>query len=149
MIHNIQHKPMHILNFPSNARGAASGSAAGVSNDTNVVEVNTSLSPENRIAVGSVKNGPKNTNVIDAGTSPPLNWAEKVIKLEKENEDLRKTVRALNQRIGDDILTEDSDDSIGEDPPESKNTRHYQLDSQFARSYYFITDVSKIIWYIG
>lgn len=60
---------------------------------------------------------------------------------------LRSTNSRLNKRIGDEILS-DSDDSVfsvDNYPSENVvNTRNYQLDGQFAKHHYFITNVRLI-----
>lgn len=66
------------------------------------------------------------------------------IKIEEYNS-LRKSVKKMNTRIGDEII-DDSESSLDEDyeePENVVNTRHYEVDGQFAPKYYFITNVSS------
>lgn len=80
------------------------------------------------------------------GPSAVFQNASKVIKLEKENAELRVALKKLNLRVGDDII-DDSDPSTGDDHEEIEhpvNTRHYQIDEQLAPKYYFITNVNCI-----
>lgn len=68
------------------------------------------------------------------------------IKLE-EYISLRKSVNKMNLRIGDEII-DDSESSLDEEQEERENfvnTRHYEIDGQFAPRYYFITNVSSFI----
>lgn len=71
-----------------------------------------------------------------------------MIKLEDEKRNLAASLTRLNQRIGVEIIS-DSDSSAGalESDPETQsdvNTRHMQLDAEFAKNYYFITQVSPV-----
>lgn len=73
------------------------------------------------------------------------------MKVEEENKILRITLNKLNSRIGDEVVSE-SDSTLNDDDCGNKvrkenvvNTRHYQIDSQFADKYYFITNVGKTI----
>lgn len=69
-----------------------------------------------------------------------------LIKLEKRNSDLRKTILELNKLIGVQALS-DSDEStcdvddVDFNRPEV-NTSYYQTDAFFAKKFYFITNVS-------
>lgn len=69
-----------------------------------------------------------------------------VIKLEKENQRLHNVIEKLNLRIGDETLFEDNTDESDDDSEfrytTRVNTRHYQLDSSFGKTFYFITNVS-------
>lgn len=69
-----------------------------------------------------------------------------VIKLEEEVEVLRKCLKKLNYRVGDEIVNSSSDDSLDDDIEfETKvNTKYMQLDLRFASKYFYITNVSQI-----
>lgn len=65
------------------------------------------------------------------------------VKIEEENERLRRTIVKLNERLGDEIVSDsDDNESIPDEFEIDVNTRHYEYDSQFASEYRFITDVS-------
>lgn len=70
---------------------------------------------------------------------------KKIIKLEKSNEMLTKSLNTANQRIGSEIVADS--DSGGESLNDSDlsmevpNTREYQRDFEFAQKYFYITDV--------
>lgn len=69
------------------------------------------------------------------------------VKLEKEIVMLRESLKTLNARVGDEIIDDSSDSSLEDENEESKNsvnTRHYQIDEQFAPKYYFITNVGYL-----
>lgn len=67
--------------------------------------------------------------------------------LTQQNILLRDVVKKLSSRIGDEIISEDSDSTLDSNSEASFenpiNTRHYQIDSLFADKYYFITNVSN------
>lgn len=71
-----------------------------------------------------------------------------MIKIEEENGLLAQSLTNLNQRLGVEIVA-DTDSSAGvvEDSDSDSNTRvaintrHFQLDPEFAKNYFFITDV--------
>lgn len=66
-----------------------------------------------------------------------------IVKIEKENERLRQTIVKLNERLGDEIISDsDDNESIPDEFEVDVNTRHYEYDSLFASEYGFITDVS-------
>lgn len=77
---------------------------------------------------------------------PTIQPAELIVKLEKEMQIKNQTIKILNNRIGDDIL--DSDDSLLSDDDhqfETKvNTREYQIDQQFGKIFYYLTNVCTI-----
>lgn len=71
------------------------------------------------------------------------------IKLEKENKILRKSLYYLNERLGDQYIN-DSESSLDEEFQEFDNpvnTRHMQIDAQFAPRHFYKTDVSLSIEY--
>lgn len=70
------------------------------------------------------------------------------IKLEKEIDSLRATVKSLNNRVGDEVvLSDESDESedesfgIATGNRREINTRHMQIDGLFAAKYFYITNV--------
>lgn len=68
-----------------------------------------------------------------------------LLQVEEEVEVLKKALNRMSMRLGDEIVTDDSgssldiEDEVYENPV---NTRHYEIDDQFAPKYYFITNVS-------
>lgn len=103
---------------------------------------------------GASSNGP-NASRIDKPESsviePSCASKEQDIKpvdvLTQQNILLRDVVKKLSTRIGDEIISEDSDSTLDSDCGASFenpiNTRHYQIDSLFADKYYFKTNVSN------
>lgn len=75
---------------------------------------------------------------------------QQIIKKEVENDALAVSLKKVNQRLGIEIITDseesdttsDSDLSSSSNSTNIVNTRHYQLDAEFAKKYFFITDVS-------
>lgn len=71
-----------------------------------------------------------------------------IIKKEKENEALAVSLKKTNERLGVEVIADTSDeasDSESSSSTDSKvdiNTRHFQLDPDFGKNYYFITNVS-------
>lgn len=69
----------------------------------------------------------------------------KLIKKEKENEMLIDSLKKANRRLGVEYIsdTDESDTTLDSDSNSDPvvNTRHYQLDAEFAKIYYFITNV--------
>lgn len=69
------------------------------------------------------------------------------IKLEKENELLRMSNYKLNERLGDEILTESEDSILSDDHSETSkivNTQYLSFDDQFSGEETFLTNVSFI-----
>lgn len=74
---------------------------------------------------------------------------EIVVKLEKKNEDLYVANLRLNQRVGlEEIIDSSSESSDDNEFETAVNTRNYQIDGEFAKSYYFITTVRIISFYL-
>lgn len=74
---------------------------------------------------------------------------EVVVKLEKENENLYAANFRLNQRVGlEEIFDSSSESSDDNEFKPAVNTRNYQMDGELAKSYYFITNVRTISFYL-
>lgn len=69
-------------------------------------------------------------------------------KIKEENNLLRKTIINLNERLGDDTISDSDDDveHVGGNYKSNINTRHYEFDCLFASKYEFITNVSYHIF---
>lgn len=68
-----------------------------------------------------------------------------IMRLKSEKEALRKALYKNFVYLGDQIVDSDSENESSCDDQEEfvspVNTRHYQIDDQFAPNYYFITNV--------
>lgn len=77
-------------------------------------------------------------------------FADKVIKLEKELEMVKEANAKLFKRIGDEVI-DNSDDSIlsnnDDEYSTNVNTRYHQLDAQFSGKYFYLTNVSDFVTY--
>lgn len=67
-----------------------------------------------------------------------------------ENQTMRATLKRFSTRLGDEIV-HDSDSSSCSDsdieyrlPENVVNTREMHIDNQFAKNYFFITDVNNV-----
>lgn len=85
----------------------------------------------------------KNISSAVSGTDVTVEDS-KIIKLEKENILLKKSLTHLSDRIGDEHLSDSSEDSVGfDDGPPIIVTTNYQLDNILAPNFYFICNVSS------
>lgn len=83
-----------------------------------------------------------------------LAGSENIAQLKLKVERLKKVVSTLNNRIGNESVSENSDNdsdnsNIGPTYTTIANSRHYQRDGLFAKIHYFITNVSfqsKLVW---
>lgn len=71
-----------------------------------------------------------------------------IIKKEKECEAIAASLKKTNDRLGVEHITDTSDEASDSDNSAEANsdidinTRHYQKDPDFAKNYFFITNVS-------
>ena len=68
------------------------------------------------------------------------------LQLKEENDRLKKTIKQLNERLGDEIIEDSEESTSSVDGTEYKtlvNTRHYQRDELFASRCFYITDVGE------
>lgn len=65
---------------------------------------------------------------------------------QQQNYNLRQSLKKINERLGDEIISDSSSDESNNLEGESRdpdiNTLHYQRDSFFAEKYFYITSVS-------
>lgn len=70
----------------------------------------------------------------------------KLENLRCQNEILLATVNKLNDRVGDELISDSDSDGLSdlcdENVNPNVNTLHFQRDGSFAAKYFFITDVS-------
>lgn len=75
--------------------------------------------------------------------------------MERENEELQRASTRLKNRLGDVVVSSSDSDSsmLSNEGDDGKiiNTRHHDLDGQFGKDYYFVTNVRsvKLILKIG
>lgn len=73
-------------------------------------------------------------------TVQPNNTVD-IDQMKDENDLLRKAIIRLNERLGDEIIS-DNDSCYSLDDIETEvNTRHYQYDNSFSGKFGFITNV--------
>lgn len=86
-------------------------------------------------------------------TQQSTNAIINVAHIKKENEDLRATIKNLNLRLGEEVVTDGEDNeslsclsSDDEKEPRSNivNTPHFQMDSEFANKHDYITNVNLL-----
>lgn len=69
----------------------------------------------------------------------------KLIKKEKESEIMAKALKKANSRLGVEIVSDTGESDTSPDSDANTevhvNTRHYQTDAEFAKNYFFITNV--------
>lgn len=81
----------------------------------------------------------------------PTQSSDLLVRIKKENEGLRASIKKLNFRLGDETVSDDDEgesaiSSNNEDEPmrrNSINTINYQIDRQFVPDFFFITNVSN------
>lgn len=68
-------------------------------------------------------------------------------KLETENQILVKSLGKLNERLGDEVISDSDSDDLSdlcdENVDPNVNQLHFQRDAFFAEKYFYITDVSR------
>lgn len=76
----------------------------------------------------------------DLGTVTP-NSSTGILELKDENKLLRESIKKMNARLGDEIISDDDSIDSLENFEIEINTRHYEYDNQLTGGYWFITNV--------